>query len=268
MGCCLRVAELPSFSLYPAGFAFLRPLDEGREDVNGDRKDRGRVLFSGDLHQSLQIPQLERDRVLAHDIGRIGQALCSLVFALGVNDLGSPLTFRFGLLGDYALHLLGKVHVFHLDRRDLHAPGLCLLVKDELELAVKLFPLGQQIIELTLAEDAAEGGLSHHRRRIEVVLNLDNRSLLVDDTEINDGVDLHGHVIPGNDVLRRHVHGDGPEAYAHQLVDKWNDDHDTGSVPADEAVSHSSKPKDHGTLIFAQHMETHRHEKSQQDQHD
>jgi hypothetical protein len=39
------------------------------------------------------------------------------------------------------------------------------------------------------------------------------------------------------------------------------------TIPADEALRHSSQPEDHGTLIFAQHIESHRREHNQQDQH-
>ena len=37
--------------------------------------------------------------LLSDDFGRIGELLCGLEFAFGMNDFGAPLAFRLGLLG-------------------------------------------------------------------------------------------------------------------------------------------------------------------------
>jgi hypothetical protein len=230
-------------------------LEEGGKGIDGDWEDRRGVRPGGNFNQGLQVTELQGSRIPADHVSGIGQALRRFEFTLRMDDFGSPLTFRLGLLGDHALHLLGEVHVFHLDRRDLHAPRFCLLVKDELELTIDLFPLGQQIIKLTLTEDTAERGLGHHRRRMEVVLNLDNRSLLVDDTEINDGVDLHRHVIPGDDVLRRYVQGHGSQTDADHPIDEGHDDDETRTVATIEASRNATEPEDHGSFVFREDVD-------------
>ena len=45
--------------------ASLRGLDEGREEVDRDGEDRGRVALGADLDQRLEEAQLDRDRLLA-----------------------------------------------------------------------------------------------------------------------------------------------------------------------------------------------------------
>src|SRR5207245_10883672 len=74
--------------------------------------------------------------------------------------------------------------------------GLC--VDDLLQLGVALVPFRQQMVEIRLAEDASQGGLTNQRRGAHVVEDLDHRLLWADDSEIYDRVDFHGHVVAAN----------------------------------------------------------------------
>ena len=102
----------------------------------GGEDDR-RVLVDAHLEQRLQVAQLERRRVLADDLGRLGELLRGLELALGGDDLGAPLALGLGLAGHRPLHLSGQLDVLDLDGRDLDAPGLGLLVDDLLQLVVE-----------------------------------------------------------------------------------------------------------------------------------
>ena len=229
-------------------------LEEGGKGIDWDWEDDRGVLLGGNFNQGLQVTELQGDRIPADHVGGIGQALRSLEFTLRMDDFGSPLTFRFGLLGDHALHLLGEVHVFHLDRRIFTPQGSVCWSRMSWSLLLISSRLAS-IIKLTLAEDATERGLGHHRRRMEVVLNLDNRSLLVDDTEINDGVDLHGHVIPGDDVLRRYVHGHGSQTDADHPIDEGHDDDEARAVAAIEASCYATESENHGSFVFREDVD-------------
>jgi len=53
---------------------------ESLEQFDGDREDDGRVLFGGDLRQSLEVAQLERRRRLVDDVGGLlERARCLLL---------------------------------------------------------------------------------------------------------------------------------------------------------------------------------------------
>jgi hypothetical protein len=49
---------------------------------------------------------------------------------------------------------LRDLDVLHLDDADLHPPGVGLLVYDPLQLFVYLLAVGQELIQVLLAEDA------------------------------------------------------------------------------------------------------------------
>jgi hypothetical protein len=74
-----------------------------------------------------------------------------------------------------------------------------------LELGVNLFALRQDGVQLELADEAAERGLSELRGGVQVVLHLRKREIRVHHAEITDRVHLYGHVVARDDVLRRNV---------------------------------------------------------------
>ena len=89
----------------------------------------------------------------------------------GVNDLRALLALGLGLPRHRALHVGRQIDVLHLDRRHLDAPRLGVLVEDLLQLLVQPLALRQQVVELDLAEHAAQRRLRELRGRVEVVLD-------------------------------------------------------------------------------------------------
>ena len=55
------------------------------------------------------------------------------------------------------------------------------------------------------AEDGAQRGLRQLAGRGQKVRDLDDRSLRVDDAEVEDGVDFDRDIVARDHVLRRHV---------------------------------------------------------------
>ena len=81
---------------------------------------------------------------------------------------------------------------------------------------VQLLALGEQVVELRLAEHAAQRRLRELRGGVEVVLDLDDRAWRGSiDAEVDDRVDLHRDVVARDDVLRRHVVHHRAQAHAH-----------------------------------------------------
>ena len=199
--------------------AVLEGLHERLDQVDGHRQDDGRVLVGPDLEQRLQVAQLQRRGVAAHDLGGVEQALGGLELALGVDDLGAALALGLGLAGHGALHALRDADVLDLDRGHLHAPRLGLLVDDLLQALVELLALGQQRVEVGPAEHRAQRGLGDLRRGVPDPLDLDHRLDRVDHAEVGDRVDLGRHVVARDHVLGRDLEGDRAQVDADHAVD-------------------------------------------------
>src|SRR5258708_5235445 len=108
------------------------------------------------LGPRLEVAQLQRARLTAEARRGIGELLAGDELALRVNDFRALLTLGFGLASHGALHGLWQLEVAHLDAGDFHAPGACLGVDDLLQLGIDLVAFGQQVIEVRLAQDAAQ----------------------------------------------------------------------------------------------------------------
>src|SRR5215210_965494 len=195
----------------------VRPRQVWTEEVYRDRDDDGGVVLRGDLAQGLEQPELQRRRAL-EDVGGLPQTLGGLVLALGGDDLGAPLALALGLPRHRPLHLLRNLDVLDLDDADLDPPGVGLLVYYRLQLLVYLLAVNEQVVEVLLAQDAPERRLGDLARREHVVLDLDHGFVGIDDPEVDDGVDAGRHVVAGDDVLGRHVHGDGAQVHLDHLV--------------------------------------------------
>src|SRR3954447_12324359 len=71
-------------------------LEEGLEEVYGNRQDDGGVLLTGDLAHRLKQPQLQGRRALPPICG-LPEALRGLVLAFCCDDLRTPLALALGL---------------------------------------------------------------------------------------------------------------------------------------------------------------------------
>ena len=80
-------------------------------------------------------------------------------FALRVDDFRAALAFGLSLARDRADHLVGKIHLFHLDQSYLYAPRPSVLIERGLQLHVELLALAQQLVQFHLAQYAAQTGL-------------------------------------------------------------------------------------------------------------
>src|SRR5262245_2369889 len=105
---------------------------ERLEQLDGDGEDDGGGLLRRDLHQRLELAELEGAGGAGDDIGRLAELLGGLQLALGGDDLGPSFPLRLGLAGHGPLDLLREAHVADLHPVDLHAPGLGLVVEADL----------------------------------------------------------------------------------------------------------------------------------------
>ena len=111
--------------------------------------------------------------------GSLRKLVGGLELALGGDDLRAPLALGLGLARHRPLHRLRDLDVLDLDRRDLDAPRLGLLVDDPLQLVVQAVALREQRVQLGAAEHGAQSRLGDLRRRQQVVLDLHDRVVRV-----------------------------------------------------------------------------------------
>ena len=148
--------------------------------------------------------------------------------------------------------VLGQVDLFHLDKLDLDAPGVSVLFDDLLEAGVELVPLREKVVERHLAEETPQSRLGQLGRGVDIILDLDHALERVDDPEVQDGVDLDRDVVLGDDVLRRDVHRDEPQADPDHAVD-WGEHQDDPRALG--LGKHSAQPENHAPLVFPKDLD-------------
>ena len=172
-----------------------------------------------------------------------------LIFAFGSDDLGAALALGLGFLGHRTLHVVGQRDVLDLDRRDLGAPRLGVLVDHVLDLVVDAGRVRQELVEAEPPDHVAHGGLADLVDRVVDVLDGDDGSFRVGDVIVGHGRDIDRDVVPGDDLLRRDLHGDGAQRHPHHLLDRNEDQRQP-------RPAHAGKPAEqehHTALILPEH---------------
>ena len=113
-------------------------------------------------------------------------------------------------------------------------------------------PLAEQIIETDLAEHRPQCRLRELRRRIQVVLYVDNGPKRVHYAKVNDGVHFDADVVLCNDVLSGNVHCDRSKAYTDDAVDRPDHPDQTRTF----GLTHQSpNPENHAAFVFAKDVQ-------------
>ena len=120
--------------------------------------------------------------------------------------------------------------------------------------------LGEQLVEVGLAEDAAQGRLRLLAGGVEVVLDLHHRLHRVHHPEVDDRVHLHAHVVAGDHVLGRHVEHDRAQADAHHAVDGPGHDDEPRALGLRQQLAEA---EDDAALVLVQDLH-----REQQPEHD
>ncbi len=167
---------------------------------------------------------MQRGRLVGHRLGRLGQLLGRLEFGVGVDDPGPPVAGGLRLAGHRPLHGLRQRHVLDLHPVDLHAPAQRRTVDHHFQALVELLPVGEQVVEVALADDGAQRGLGDLGDREAVVLDLDHRVGGVHDLEVDHRVHPDRHVVVGDALLGGHRHRDDLHVDLTHPVDT-RDDH-------------------------------------------
>ncbi len=168
-------------------------------------------------------------------------------FALSRDDFGAPFALGFRLAGHGPLHLLRQVDVLDFDRLHFDTPLVGFRIENFLQLGVERVATGQEFIEFGLPEHIAQHRLGFLVGGIVKVLDIDHGFTWAENSEKHHRIDVHGHIIFGDDVLRGDIHRHQARVDAKHALDDGN--HNDNPRP-----THSLKftePQDDATLPFA-----------------
>jgi len=171
-----------------------------------------------------------------HERGGVDELLGGVELAFSMDDLGAALALRFGLLGHGAKHGFGHVDLLDLNGDHLDAEGGGVAVDDGLDTLVEAVAVGEELVELDFAEYGAEGGLGELAGLIDVVGDLNHSLSGVDDAKSDDGVDLEGDVVAGDDVLGWDLHDLLAERDANHLIEGAEDQNNAGALGWDDVA--------------------------------
>ena len=235
-------------------------------DLDGDGKHDGRVPLGRDLRHGLQRPELHGRRC-GHRRGGLRELDRRLQLAVGGDDLGPSISFRFGLTAHRPLDLLGQIEVPQLDATDLDSPVLGLTVERDLQLTVDLVTRRQQFVQLVVADDGPQGGLGHEPGRLVPVLHLHHRGHRVDDPQEGHGIEGEGDVVLRDHLLGLHRYRDLLQVDLHDLVQDRDDEEHAGPLGADAPA----EAKDHSPLVLLHDLQRggeHDQREDRDDDHD
>ncbi|KQQ87920.1 hypothetical protein ASF77_14420 [Massilia sp. Leaf139] len=216
---------------------------QARQHLHRQRENNGRGLVAGQRGQGLQVAQLHRALLARQHLGRLHQLFRGLQLSFGVDDLGAPFAFGFGLAGDRAHHRFVEVDVLDLDIGDLDAPSVGLGVEHLLDVDIQALALGQHVVELVFAEHRAQRRLRQLAGRLHEVRHLDDGALGVDDAEVQHGIHLHRHVVARNHILLRHVEHHRAQVDPHHLLQYWDQDDQARPLHRPEVPSWNTTPR-------------------------
>src|SRR5262249_10982818 len=245
----MRSCEFTGIGRGRSLLSFLEHLQKRRNDVHRQRKHDGGILVGGDHGQRLEVTQLDRLGLLRQHLRRLRELFRGLQLAVGMDHLGAALTLRFGLPRDRPHHGGIDVDVLDLHRGYLDAPGIGLRVEYALNVEIQLVALGEELVELMLAENGAQRRLRELARRLEEVRNLDDRPLRIYHPEIEHRVHFDGNVVARDDVLRRNVEHYDAQVDSDHLLNERNEHDEPRPLDHPEAPEH----EDHGALVLAEY---------------
>jgi hypothetical protein len=213
--------------------------------------DSGGFAVVAQIRHGLQVAQLQCLRLLGEQRGGIAQLFGRLVFAFGVDHLGTAFTLGLGLPGDRAHHGLVEVHVLDLDVHDLDAPRVGGFIQRHLQRVVDRIALGENFVQFMLAQYRAQARLRQLAGRLEKLRHFQHGFLRIHHAEIHHRIDPHRHVVQRNDILRRHVHHRDPQVHADHALHGRQQQHQAGSL----GPGIPAQGKDHAAFVLGQDLD-------------
>lgn len=191
----------------------------GREENDGFLGGIG-----ADFFESLKGADVNAAWGLGEEVSGFSDGGCGSFFAFSGDDGGTALALGFGLFGHGAFHVGWELNVLEADTFDVDTPFVGLSIDNFADLGGNFVALAEDFVEVEVASDVAEGGLGEGAGGVAVISGFEDGFLSVDDARIDDGVDIDGDVVAGNNFLLRNVHWGGADVDLEHFVDVGDDD--------------------------------------------
>lgn len=191
----------------------------------GRKKDDSFLRGVGaDFFEGLEGADVDAAWGLGKEMGGFGNSGSSGLFAFGGDDGGAAFALSLGLFGHSAFHIGRELDVLKANALDINTPFVGLGVDDFADLGGDFVAFAKDFVEVEVAGDVAEGGLGESAGGVAVIGGFEDGFLGVDDASIDDGVNIDGDVVAGDDLLFRDVHRGGADVDLDHFVDVRNDD--------------------------------------------
>lgn len=195
----------------------------------GREKDDGFLGGVGtDFFERLEGADVDAAGGLGEEVGGLGDGSGSGFFAFGRNDGSAALALGLGLFGHGAFHVGGELDVLKTDAFDVDTPFVGLGVDNFADLGGNLVAFAKDLVEVEVAGDVTKGGLGESAGRVAIVCGFEDSFLSVDNAGVDDGIDIDGDVVAGDNFLFRDVHWGGADVDFKHFVDIGDDDAEAG----------------------------------------
>ncbi len=179
-----------------------------------------------------------------------------------MDDLGPLFPLGLGLAGHGALHQLWQQDILDLDQRDHHTPRLFrVLVNDVPQPLIDPVAMGQELIEVRLAQHTPQRGQGQLLGGQGVFLNLHDRAFWIHHVKVHHRVHVDGHVVPGDDLLGFQDHRSGAQVNLDQVVNPGQDQVEAWFSDTDELA----KAEQHAALVLVHGLDGRDNEHPRQD---
>lgn len=190
----------------------------------GRKEDDGLLGGVGaDFLEGLEGADVDAARGLGEHVCGFGDGCGSGFLAFSGDDGGAAFAFGLGLLGHGTFHVGREFYVLETDAFDVDAPFVGLGVDDFANLGGDFVAFAENFVEVEVAGDVAKGGLGEGAGGVAIVRGFEDGLLGVDDAGIDDGVDIDGDVVAGDDFLLGDVHWGGADVDLEHFIDVRDD---------------------------------------------
>lgn len=181
-----------------------------------------------DFFESLEGADVDTAWSLGEKMGGFGDGGSSGFFAFGGDDGGTAFALGFSLFRHSAFHVGGEFDVLEADAFNVDTPFVGLGVDDFADLGGDFVTFAEDFVEVEVTGNVAEGGLGEGAGCVAVVRGFEDGFLGVDDAGIDDGVDIDGDVVAGDNFLFRDIHRGSANVNFEHFVDVRDDDTEAG----------------------------------------
>ncbi len=185
----------------------------------------GRV--GADFFESLESTNIECAGSSGEKTGSFGNGGSGSFFALGRNNRGAAFTFGFGLFGHSTLHVGWEFDVLEFNIFDIDAPFVGLSVNNFANLGRDFVAFAEDFVEIKITSHITEGGLRKRAGGVSVIGGLKDGFGRVNNTEINNCIDIDGNIVARDDFLFGNVHRCSADIDFGHVVDIGNNNTET-----------------------------------------